>query len=264
MFTVYMAINIKNGKRYIGVTGKGMAHRAKKHWEKARAGGRECPKFYDALRKYGRGGFAWKVLCTRKGMAEAYRREMLYVEHFKPEYNAVPGGMGHVPNGTPWNRRPLVCLETGIEFPSAKAASISLSVDFSEVCKVLRAERRSAGGFHFVYSIDAPLDATSRLNRISEIDVLFSQKQRRVAQRKYDGRVIVEGRDKRGRRATGPMKMSKPVVCLDDGLIFDSASAAGRHYDIATNSVSQLCAGKYKSTMVCGHRFQYLDKEVMN
>lgn len=263
MYTVYMAINLTNGKRYIGVTGKGMKHRSQKHWEKARAGGRECPRFYDALRKYGKDGFAWKVLCTRKGMAEAYRREFLYIGQFKPEYNVAAGG-----NGTPgiaaWNKRAIVCLETGSEYPSAMAAAQSLGADLSEICKALRGEKRIACGNHFCYAVSVPDSADGRQSLIHEIDVSFSVKQRRVAARKDNGRTIVDGRDKSGRRAGGPMAASKPVVCLDDGKEFPSASAAARHFDLAKNSVSQLCAGKYKSKMVCGHRFEYLDKRTIN
>lgn len=263
MHAVYMAINLINGKRYIGVTGKGMKHRAQKHWEKARAGGRECPKFYDALRKYGKDGFAWKILCTRKGMAEAYRREFLYVDQFRPEYNTANGGLG-APGLVAWNKRAVVCLETGAEFPSAMAAAKNLNADLSEVCKALRGERRIGSGKHFCYAVDAPLDEIGRLESIHNIDVLFSVRQRRVVSRPDDGRMIVNGCDKNGRKAGGPIKASKPVRCLDDGKIFESASAAARHYDLARSSVSQLCSLKYKSKMVCGYRFEYVEKGSLN
>jgi predicted GIY-YIG superfamily endonuclease len=64
MFTVYLATNKLNGKRYIGVTGKGMGERRSQHEANARRG-REG-KLYDDLRKYGPRGFVWTVLCAGK------------------------------------------------------------------------------------------------------------------------------------------------------------------------------------------------------
>lgn len=263
MYTVYIAINIVNGKRYIGVTGKGMKHRANAHWGKARAGGRECPRFYDALRKYGKDGFAWKILCTRKGMAEAYRREFLYIEQFKPEYNVADGGRS-LPHSAAWNKIAVVCLETGDEFESAAEAARVLSADFSEISRAARGESRVGCGRHFVKAVDAPTTEEGRHKKIHEIDVFFSKRLKRTKNRKSDGRFVINGRNKSGRRATVAINASKPVRCIDDGMLFDSASAAARHYDLAPNSVSQFCAGRFKYKMVGGLQFEYVEKQEMN
>lgn len=56
----------------------------------------------------------------------------------------------------------------------------------------------------------------------------------------------------------GPAAVAKKVICLDDGLIFESASAAARHYGAAKSAVIELCLGrKYRKT-VNGLRFAYV------
>ena len=57
----------------------------------------------------------------------------------------------------------------------------------------------------------------------------------------------------------GPKKLSKPVLCVDDGLSFESASAAARHYSLAKSAVIELCLGKRCRKTVGGLRFKYKD-----
>ena len=57
----------------------------------------------------------------------------------------------------------------------------------------------------------------------------------------------------------GPKKSSKPVLCVDDGLSFESASAAARHYSVAKSAVIELCLGKNYRKTVGGLRFKYKD-----
>ena len=57
----------------------------------------------------------------------------------------------------------------------------------------------------------------------------------------------------------GPKAMAKAVKCLDDGLSFESASAAARHYGVSKSALIELCLGKNYRKSVNGLRFQYLD-----
>jgi hypothetical protein len=59
--------------------------------------------------------------------------------------------------------------------------------------------------------------------------------------------------------AMGPKKTARPVVCIDDGLCFESASAVARHYNLAKSAVIELCLGKNYRKTVGGLRFKYKD-----
>lgn len=256
-FTVYIAINVVNGKRYIGVTGKGVDHRSQKHWEKARAGGNECPRFYTALRKYGPEAFAWKALFVSSDRAEAYRKEHELVRDLKPEYNSAAGGLG-TPGVEPWNRRPVLCLEDGVVHASAMAAATFYGSNLSDICRALRGECRWVGRRHFCYADAAPI---SNAEAIAIIDRRFVQKRRRVVERKEmkTRRGIIGGRDVKGRSAAGPLTNARKVICLDDGKVFESLSDAARHYDVDTGALSQVCSGKRFRRTVGGKAFKYAE-----
>lgn len=66
-------------------------------------------------------------------------------------------------------------------------------------------------------------------------------------------------RDKWAQRShLGPKAFSRPVVCLDDGKEYESASAAGRAYGVAKSTIIELCLGKNGRETAGGHRFQYV------
>lgn len=50
----------------------------------------------------------------------------------------------------------------------------------------------------------------------------------------------------------------KKVVCLTDGTIHVSASAAARHYKVWKSSVIEVCLKKPKRITAGGHRFEYV------
>lgn len=57
----------------------------------------------------------------------------------------------------------------------------------------------------------------------------------------------------------GPEAASRSVVCLDENIIFLSASAAARHYGVAKSSLIELCLGQRGRKTVGGHRFAYVE-----
>jgi hypothetical protein len=59
----------------------------------------------------------------------------------------------------------------------------------------------------------------------------------------------------------GPKALSKKVICLDDGKIYESASAASREYLAAKSAIIELCLGKNGRKTVNGLRFQYVGDE---
>lgn len=89
---VYEARNTQNGKRYIGVTSRSLAHRRKQHEWHADAG--KGYVFQSAIRKYGSDAFAWSVLETFPSYKDALRGEVAWIQEVEPEYNLTLGGQG--------------------------------------------------------------------------------------------------------------------------------------------------------------------------
>jgi len=61
----------------------------------------------------------------------------------------------------------------------------------------------------------------------------------------------------------GPMSLRRKVICLDDGTVFESASAAAEFYGCALSALIELCLGQRGRKTVNGRRFMYyVGKEV--
>ena len=94
MFTIYLASNAVNGRRYVGFTSRTLEERQAEHKKEAQ---RRSPKthFHSAVHKHGIDNFKLEVLeegwDPRIGLEI---REPFWISVLKPEYNATHGGDG--------------------------------------------------------------------------------------------------------------------------------------------------------------------------
>ncbi len=91
---LYMATNIVNGKRYIGITRCGLKTRRQRHFTTARSG--RGSVFGAAIRKYGKDNFEFRVLVVCPNFEYSKSVEVSAISRFKPEYNVTAGGDGAV------------------------------------------------------------------------------------------------------------------------------------------------------------------------
>ncbi len=98
---VYIAVNLVNGKRYIGVTKHNLKRRKYEHLWGA-SSGKVNLVFSKAIRKYGADAFEFSVLEEFSSHKEALAAEMRYIAELKPEYNVAAGGLGAV--AVPWSK----------------------------------------------------------------------------------------------------------------------------------------------------------------
>lgn len=92
MIVLYQAVNLVNGKRYVGVTKQGLATRVYKHFSKAQKG--QGYRLGAAIRKYGKDKIKFSILVVCPSYRYALDAEMAYIEAIKPEYNVTAGGEG--------------------------------------------------------------------------------------------------------------------------------------------------------------------------
>lgn len=94
-YTVYLHINPKNGKVYVGITNQN----AHKRWKNGH-GYVKCKKFYNAILKYGWNNFEHIILC-KTNKDKALLLEKTLIRHYKNKnisYNITDGGEDSIPS----------------------------------------------------------------------------------------------------------------------------------------------------------------------
>lgn len=90
---IYVATNLLNGRRYIGITSKTVRARQLEHVSaamRAKHGGH----FHRAIRKYGAEMFRFRAIASFGSYNEAVEAEVRLIAILRPEYNSTKGGDG--------------------------------------------------------------------------------------------------------------------------------------------------------------------------
>lgn len=205
-------------------------------------------------------GLSVEVRILQSGMTEdeSFSAEIALIAKWKSEgvelTNAGAGGEGNFGRAA-YNRKRVVCLETLKSYDSTTNAGQEMNISSVAVGDVCRERYRSVMGFHFVYSDGMP-SRDQAAAMIRDIEIRLAKRRRRGG--KVDPSVgVTNGRDATGRSAAGPMKNARPVLCLDDGERYPSASSAARAYNVSKSAVVQMCLGNKGRLSVSGFRFQY-------
>lgn len=88
---VYQTVNKVNGKRYIGMTTRGLKWRKRGHKTEAKTGGQMA--ISRAIRKHGFEMFEFSILEACNDLEHALCRERALISELKPEYNVAAGGL---------------------------------------------------------------------------------------------------------------------------------------------------------------------------
>lgn len=177
---VYLATNLINGKRYIGVTSRSLKIRADNHWyARDKARGHAVAK---AMKKYGRDMIRFTILCTCGDFSAASKEEVRLIALLKPEYNLTlggDGGSGHhvsrrarkatsrrmkVIGAKVWaasaaaHRKPVICLKDGVVFDSSTSAAAAYNISVSAMTLHLRGINATVCGrlFSFYTGAEVP------------------------------------------------------------------------------------------------------------
>ena len=92
-FSVYKITNLVNGKFYIGITGKGVSSRWRRHVYNAKAKSK-YGRLPAAILKYGKENFQIETIEVYATAAEAKAAEIRFIKDLCPQYNATLGGDG--------------------------------------------------------------------------------------------------------------------------------------------------------------------------
>lgn len=120
----------------------------------------------------------------------------------------------------------VMCIETGIEYPSAIEASEETGIDYVHLCENARGKRRSADGTHWKY-LDPP-----KLKR-------------------------PQNEESRMKRRGGNNGHAKPIICLETGIIYPASSILADELGVNRPRITKIMQ---KGGQFNGLHYQYIDK----
>jgi len=182
----------------------------------------------------------------------------------------------------------ILCLDDGRVFKNAVEAAKHYGCDSASINQCCAGRAISAAGYMFVkYTNDVDhasrmemiqsAKEASRLKRsLSKIGHLVSEETRRkigaanVGSKrrvgKFHSQETKNGLREHGLKNVdrfkqfshlGPKAVSRKVICVDDGSVHESASAAALAYKVAKSALIELCLGRRGRKTVGGLRFKY-------
>lgn len=207
MIGIYKITNTTNGKCYIG-----QSRDIEARWAKHLSAYKSYPEWelYRAFKKYGIGAFSFEVIeeCT---IEELNEREIYWIAHFDSfnnGYNMTLGGKAC--NGT--NDKVVYQYDLSgnfiKEYKSAHEAARENNIQFTNICKVCRGERKTAGGFGWSYTKTENIGPI-KTKRLGDGTVLQFTK---------EGEFVAEySSAKEARRQTGISDTTIGLVCKGKG-----------------------------------------------
>ena len=227
---VYMHENRFNGKKYIGITSQKPTNR----WKNGE-GYKQSSRFYSAIQHYGWDGFRHEILFTSLSQEDAESLEIELIAKYQtldPDrgYNLDPGG--GVRHPTEETRRKLSEINTGRKMAQSTKDKIG---------NAHRGMKRSE---------------TTR-SRISAALTGKKKSPEAVAhmQASAKGKVISPEQRERIRKAN-----SKAVQCVETGVVYESATAAGFATGVCSTSISECRNGIRRSAG--GYHWRYAAEAV--
>lgn len=225
-YSIYMHTNLTNGKRYIGLTGRKPSER----WGANGENYTSTPHFWNAICKYGWGGFSHEILLTGLTKDEACEAEKRLIAEYNTQsrefgYNVMEGGIA-----------PTIPDEV------RKKMSASMIGNTNGLGKVCSEEKKK---------------------KISD-----AQKGRKLTQ-KHKQKLSLAKKGKKHappseetRKKISDSHKKKPVICTDTGAVYPSIQECSRQLDIPATNICGCCKHKFKQ--VGGLHFEYADVKMPN
>ena len=235
---VYKITNSVNGKLYIGIS----ANPDKRWWEHRNQTRKTHTRLYNAFRKYGVEAFTFEILCWCDTREDARELENLAVEvcdTIATGYNMCPGGGGGI---------------AGPDNPAyGKSLPIEVRTKMSAAAKARPVDKKHMQNMRQVLQ-----------DKFNDPEWVRAKYEKVSTARK--GRPHTEEHKKklckaweRRKERNEPVHNAKRVVCLQTGEVFDSASAAARHFGFSPSALHKHLHGRQQA--VKGFTFRWYTME---
>lgn len=242
MIGIYKITNKINGKVYIGQS-VDIDKRKREHFNNYKREENKHYILYKAINKYGINNFKFEVICECL-IEELDDLEIKYIklyDSYKANgYNMTLGG-GGVRGLKPWLGRHHT-QETKNKIRKSHMGK-KLSDETIEKLKIInKGNKRRLGISHTKETIEK----LRELN-IGENNAMFGKSHSQETKDK----ISVAKKGKANSR-------SRKIICLNDMKIFNSMIETANYYNVRSDSLSDVCRGKYMKTK--GYKFMYYDE----
>ena len=223
---LYEIINQLNGKRYVGVTSRPLEKRLMAHISSAKRHDQKNSTLHRSMRKNGKDVFSIRLLAVFDSFGAALDAECKEIARTKPEYNCTAGGDG----------------ATGYRHTECALQKMS---DKKKGTKLWLGRRHSHESLRRMSAAHMGQPGFWKGKKLLP-HVVEAIRERSVA-RPDKARVL----------AMGPKSQSRPIVCLNDGLHFESCRAAAANYKVCASAISTVCKKNTNRKTAGGRVFRY-------
>lgn len=256
-YTVYMHIT-PSGKRYIGIT----QQEPKKRWRQGK-GYKENQPFSKAIKKYGWENIQHEIVAENLSKEEAGQMEKDLIQQYNTTnknygYNVCLGGedgwvgvhhteeakkkMSEAKKGKTYRKGYHLSEETKRKLSeSHKGKYRGIPVEPKEIKPYIR--KRNG-----VKKVSTPRQYDENGK------IIFSEEHRKNMSKAMKGKFRSE--QVRENMSKAQVKTKKPVRCIDTGEVFESETAAMKHFNINKTLIGRTCKGKNKTAK--GLKFEYV------
>ena len=236
-YYLYCHTNKINGKKYIGISVQSPSRR----WKSNGEGYKGCPKFYNAIQKYGWDNFDHEILLTQLTHEDANKKEQEYIAQYDTinnGYNILVGGFDCSQNGNhvyfqtkPINQyslnKKLIC-----SWDSAMDVERILGYNHSTINTCCRREIYTAHGYIWRYQDDCDDINDLIIKNIYCQHNTFNTQQRPINQYDLDGNLLKQ---------------------------WNSIDEASKSFNKANTAILNCCDRKGRMKSAYGYQWRYSD-----
>lgn len=223
-YKVYIHTNKVNGKMYIGITSR---QNVKNRWMSGH-GYKDCPKMWNAISKYGWNNFDHEIFASNLTKEEAQNMQRLLISKLNTVNDGYNIDLGGSTQGKHSEEVIQKCKDCHIE-DMKKVLCIEDNLQFESI---------AAAAKYYNINRSAIRGSCKRYQ---------NGKQKTIRHFKFADNI--------NQNATCS---GKKVICIEDGLQFNSGSQAARYYKMASCSVLESCRNYGKVIAKPGKHFKFI------